>query len=175
MSYYQIDQLNKKRPQEFKDRGITYTQFIDSLWFFGDQCVSLGLILVHTIPSYNLRVHSLRKNGYFRSVFMIFFIFGCLSCRHHMTPAYAETRWIVDTLRPEQNGHHFADDIFMFFFFDWKLLHLLFIFFKFSFTMVQLTIFHAWFRWRISDTLPDKCLPGCVTSHCVTRSQWVWR
>ena len=52
-------------------------------------------------------------------------------------------QFIINTLRPRQNGRHFADDIFKCIFLNENVSIVV----KISLKFVQLTIFQHWFRW----------------------------
>ena len=57
-----------------------------------------------------------------------------------------KTHSFINTLRPIQNGRHFADDIFKCIFLNEKVSIAIKISLKFVFPWVQLTIFLHWFR-----------------------------
>ena len=67
----------------------------------------------------------------------------------------------VNTLRPRQNGHHFAEDIFNAF--SWmKMFQLRLKFHRSLFPRVQLTIFQHWFRlWLVAWPAPSHNLNQC--------------
>ena len=68
---------------------------------------------------------------------------------------------LLSTLRPRQNGHHFADDTFKHS--SWmKILEFQLKFHWSFFLRVQLTIVHHWFRWWLGA--------GQATSHYL--KQW---
>ena len=93
-------------------------------------------------------------------------------------PGYEFAHTIADdTLRPRQNGRHFAHDIFMFFFIEWKCLNSR----KFSLNFVPkvpiinikaLVQIMAW-RRPGDKPLSEAMIVSLLTHICVTRSQWV--
>ena len=83
----------------------------------------------------------------------------------------------INTLRPRQNGHHFAYDIFKRIFLNENYLIFLFEFYLNIFPGAQLSICHHWFRWWLgADQATNHYLnqwwPSLLTHICVTRPQW---
>ena len=77
------------------------------------------------------------------------------------------------TLRPSQNGRHFADAIFECIFMNENVWISLKISLKFV-LKVELTIFQHWFRWWLGDKpLSAHVMVNILTHISVTRPQWV--
>ena len=95
---------------------------------------------------------------------------------HNGTPQFV-SEWVINTLRPRQNCHHFADDIFKCIFLNENVLISLKISLKFV-PMVQinnipaLVLIMAW-RRPGDKPLSEPMMVCLLTQICVTRPQWV--
>ena len=91
---------------------------------------------------------------------------------HYIVSLWYVTLSPMNTLKPEQNGWHFAGDIFKCIFIEWEYLHFDSNFCLFI--MIQFILNQCWFSWWLdaeqvtSHYLKQRCL--CLLTHiCVTR------
>ena len=97
----------------------------------------------------------------------------CITNETHCWPKYR----LLNTLRPRQNGRHFADDIFKRIFFNENVWILLKISLKFV-SKGPINKIQALFQimaWRRPGDKPlsEAMLVSLLTHNCVTRPQWV--
>ena len=85
--------------------------------------------------------------------------------------SYTGLPFTINTLRPRQDGRHFADDIFTWIFFNENCCILI----KFSFKYVRKGPIDNIMAWRRSSNKPlsEPMMISLLTHICVTRPQWV--
>ena len=93
------------------------------------------------------------------------------------TVAAPHVVWCFNTLRPRQNGHHFADDVFKYIFLNENAWILLQISLKFALKCLinnisSLVQIMAW-RRPGDKPLSEQMMVSLLTHICVVRPQWV--
>ena len=61
---------------------------------------------------YNLFAHLYNDFAYWKCVLKSYKLFGIIVCMLLLISFDTKPVWMINTLRPRQNGHHFSEDIF---------------------------------------------------------------